>query len=223
MSELDDLRDAWLREQDGETGNLYGEALEAAGRTDEAADVYRSVIDLGYLNGFSDLAWLENERGNRHLAIELMQARLLHDTDPDDETPVLRGVLGGWMWLDRDTDAESHLRAGADTDPDVRADLALLLRATDREAEAEELLRLGIRLGERESYLPLGNLLDETGRAEEAEAMYVEGYRQGDAFCAYNMSLMLYEQGRDEDARDWMLRAAEGGDEWAIRALEDDD
>lgn len=115
------------------------------------------------------------------------------------------------------------LRDGADHFESARADLAHLLVATGRSNEAEEALKMGVRLGEVQSFLPLANLLDETGRPDEAERLYRLGFALGDAHSAYNLFSQLLEQGRDKEAQEWLWRAAEGGDEKAIAWLAETD
>ena len=221
MGDIDALRMAWEQSPDGENGHEYGEALEDEGRVEEAAAIYRALIASEFLIGYADLAWLEHERGNHRLAEELLESYLEADDDPDESTATISGLLGHWRWNAGDRfDAEPLLRAGAEFYPEARSDLAALLRASDREDEAETVLRAGVIAGEVDSHLPLGNLLWESERVEEAEEIYLRGYTLGDAFSAYNLSLLLTELGRDEEASIWMRKAAEGGDEKAISSLE---
>ena len=210
--------------RDGESGHAYGEALEAAGRIVDAATVYRELIDAGYLIGYADLAWLEHDRGNLALSHELLDSYLRVDTSPDEQTDVIAGVLGHWKWCDfRDFDAEPLLRRGADAYPSARADLGHLLRQSDREEEAEDVLRGGVARAEVQSYLPLAKLLEEGGRVGEAIEILRLGFALGDAFSAYNLFLLLDEHGDTGEAREWLWRAAEGGDDKAVGLLADFD
>lgn len=209
---------AWRRAPDGWTGRRYAEALVDAGRIDEAAAIHREVWDLGYPAGLFSLAWLERDRGNHDLAIELLR-QVLPDLDEEDR-PLGEGTLGHWLWyLQNDLGAEPHLRAGEHAYPPARSDLASLLLATDRPGEARSVLRAGVEAGEEDSMLPLANLLDEDGDAEAAEALYRRAYDLGDAYSAWNLAIMLDRLGRDEEAEAWRWRAAQGGDELAIRYL----
>ncbi|MGN7950568.1 hypothetical protein ACTJKH_17640 [Microbacterium sp. 22215] len=224
MDDIERLARAWREVHDGETGHAYGEALEAAGCIDEAAIVYRELADAGFLIGFADLAWLEHERGNVAVSHELLADYLRADTSPDEQTDLIAGVLGHWQWCDdRNFDAESLLRRGADAYPSARADLSHLLRESDREGEAEDILRAGVAQAEVESFLPLANLLEEGGRVDEAVEVLRLGYALGDAFSAYNLSLILDDRDDVTEAREWRWRAAEGGDDKAIEVLSDVD
>ncbi|WP_223690976.1 hypothetical protein [Leifsonia poae] len=221
--DLDALERAWFRERDGETGYAYGDALLAAGRDREAEAVFRALIDDDYLSGYYALGWLETERGNHERGQELLQNYLDADTHPDEFTEHVAGVLGHWLWhYSNRPDAEGLLRRGAEHFPSARTDLGHLLRITDREAEAEAVLRGGVAVGEVDSFLPLAKLLDESGRTHEAEMLYREGFDRGDAFAAYNLHLLLLRENRAEEASDWLWAAAQGGDELAIRTLADD-
>jgi hypothetical protein len=85
--------------------------------------------------------------------------------------------------------------------------------------EAEGLLRIGVDRGEIESFIVLGNLLDETGRTDEAEVLYIRGFELGDAHCAYNLALVLQREGRGNEADEWLHRAAQAGDMRARASL----
>ncbi|MCS0500522.1 tetratricopeptide repeat protein [Protaetiibacter mangrovi] len=211
--QLDRARDAWLGTRDGASGSEYGELLEAAGDTASARAVYDELIRSGYLIGYYALAWLEHDSGNAERARDLLRRYLDADGEPDEQTELVAGVLGHWLWHDtNDPDAEGLLIRGADAYPSARADLAHLYRATGRSAEAEGLLKIGVDHSETESFIVLGNLLDETGRTDEAKALYVRGFELGDAHCAYNLALVLLREGRNDEADEWAHRAAEAGD-----------
>lgn len=214
--DLHQLRNTWLAVHDGGAGHEYGSALESAGRVDDARKIYQELIDAGYLIGYWDLAWLEHAADNMATARGLLRGYLEADDEPDEDTALISGVLGHWTWDERhDPDAEALLEVGATVYPSARADLAHLYRATKREERAEALLREGVAGNELESFIVLGNLLDETGRAADAEAMYVRGFEAGDGYCAYNLSLLLRREGRDAEADAWLLRGVESGDEKA--------
>jgi tetratricopeptide (TPR) repeat protein len=215
-ADLQHLRDTWLAVCDGEAGHEYGSALESAGRVDDAREIHEELIEAGYLIGYWDLAWLEHAAGNTERARDLLCGYLEGDDEPDEDTALISGVLGHWIWDEtHDPDAEALLEVGATVYPSARADLAHLYRATKREDLAEALLREGVAGNELESFIVLGNLLDETGRAADAEAMYVRGFEAGDGYCAYNLSLLLRREGRDTEAHAWLLRGVESGDEKA--------
>lgn len=220
MTGLDELRTAWLATLDGESGHALGEALEDEGLIDEANEVYERLIADGYLIGYADMSWLEHSRGNQRRAEDLLEQYLDADTEPDEQTALVAGLLGRWRWqLEGRLDAEPLLRAGSESDPGARADLGLMLRSIHRDEEAEEVLRAGVDAGEQESFLPLGNLLWESNRSEEAESVFADGFALGDTFCAYNLHLMLRELDRGAEADVWLQRGADGGDEKAIAAV----
>jgi tetratricopeptide (TPR) repeat protein len=211
----------WEQAPDGWSGRRYAEALLAAGRLDDAAGICRAMWDLGYPAGLTDLAHLERDRGHHDLAIALL-VEALPDLD-DEDRPRTEGTLGHWLWsLKDDPGAEPHLRAGQDVHPTARADLAHLLLVTGRSAEARSVLRAGVEAGETESMLPLANLLDRDGDPDGAERLYRWSYELGDAYSAWNLFLLLVVQGRAEEAEQWRWRAAQGGDEFAIRYYSDD-
>lgn len=218
--DIEALRGAWLEVRDGATGHEYGEALEARGEVTEARVVYEQLIESDYLIGYAALAWLEHTAGNRERAKELLRSYLELDDEPDEQTAVVAGLLGHWLWDEtHDVGAESLLTTGASFYSSARVDLAHLYRATGRAERAESLLRDGIERGELDSYIVLGNLLDESGRSSEAESLYRRGFELGDAFCAYNLHLLLARDGRAEEANDWLRVGAARGDEKAIARL----
>lgn len=220
--ELQELRLTWERSKEIKAGDAYASALESAGRLDEAATLFSELIERGYLGAYYQLAWLEVSRGHVELAQSLLERYLLMELEDDDFTNHVAGVLGHWQWhYENRVDAEQLLVRGADHYASARAALAKLLRVTDREDEAEVVLRAGVLAGEVECFLPLANLVDESGRSEEAERLYREGYALGDAYSAYNLHLLLQREYRNEEAAEWLWRAAEGGDELAINVLMD--
>lgn len=214
------LRLAWEQLKDAKTGDAYGTALELSGQLHEAAEVFAELIDLGFVVGYYQLAWLETGRGRHEFGQSLLEQYLASDTEEDDFKHHVAGVLGHWRWhYENRLDAEVLLARGADFYPSARAALAKLLRLTDREPQAEAVLRAGVAAAEVESFLPLANLLDESGRCDEAEELYRKGYALGDTYSAYNLHLLLQREYRLEEAADWLWKAAEGGDELAINAL----
>lgn len=217
---LAQLQTEWLDKRDGASGDAYGTALEAEGWTSKAEAVYRELIESGYLVGYYDLAWLEHGRGKKKRARKLLRTYLAIDDEPDEQTDLVAGVLGHWVWDSKeDPSVEELLRSGMIVYPDARADLAHLLVATDRVEEAEAVLRDGIELREEGSFIVLGNLLRDSGRTAEAEDMYRQGYALGDAFSAYNLCVLLLSEGRPDEALAWLRRAADGGDAKAIARL----
>jgi len=219
--DLEAFARAWEEAPDGWTGRRYAEALLDSDRVDDAAAVCRAMWDLGYPAGLTDLASLERDRGNHDLAIALLR-EALPELDEEDR-PIGEGTLGHWLWsLKDDVAAEPHLRIGLQAHPEARADLAALLRTTGRAAEGRAVLEAGVRAGEVGSMLPLANTLDDEGEHGRAEQIYRRAYELGDPRSAWNLAVMLIRLGRDEEADEWRWRAAQGGDEVAIRHLADD-
>lgn len=211
---------AWHDAPDGWSGRRYAEALIAADRVDEAATICRAMWDLGYPAGLTDLASLEHDRGDDDLAVALLR-EALPELD-DEDRPLVEGQLGHWLWHRNDLAAEPHLRLGLHAFSGARADLAALLRTTGRAGEGRALLEAGVAAGEVGSMLPLANILDEEGESGRAEQLYRRAYDLGDAYSAWNLAVMLIGLGREEEADEWRWRAAQGGDEVAIRHLADD-
>jgi hypothetical protein len=61
---------------------------------------------------------------------------------------------------------------------------------TGRVDEARTVLERGAKLGEVESWLPLGNLYaDELGDAAAAETAYRSGIAAGDTYCHHNLGV----------------------------------
>ncbi|RUR01267.1 tetratricopeptide repeat protein [Labedella endophytica] len=86
------------------------------------------------------------------------------------------------------------------------------LRRGDRD-EARRILEEALPDNEMVS-LPLGNmLLNEFGDTDGARAAYEDGWNRGDAYSAFNLGLLLEEElDQPEEAREWMRKAAQGGD-----------
>jgi len=131
--------DAWF--------NL-GRALLDAGDRDEAARSFDAAVDAGDAKGAVALAFLLQGGGDQGAADDMLRAVA------DADNALAAAVQACWSW-DRTADAalEPALRAGADHFPSARADLAALLRSTDREDEARRVLERGVELGEVDSYL----------------------------------------------------------------------
>jgi tetratricopeptide (TPR) repeat protein len=136
--------------------------------------------------------------------------------------PVAAAVVASWRWsMTFDPALEPDLRAGAPYYPSARADLGRLLRDTGRIDEARRVLEHGAKLGETESWLPLGNLYcDELGDEESAEEAYRAGIRAGDAYCHHNLGLLLAERGDVDGAVEQFRLGVAAGDDLALRALE---
>ncbi|MDF2442330.1 MAG: hypothetical protein JWR01_533 [Subtercola sp.] len=102
------------------------------------------------------------------------------------------------------------------------ADLGHLLIATGRADEGQLTLLEGVATGNVMCMLPLANRLAEQGDRDGAEQLYRRGFELGDAHSAWNLSLLFEREGRDEDSESWLWKAAQAGDESAVRALAED-
>jgi len=214
------LRETWTRSGDGEAGYNLAEALERHGALGDARIIYEQLCDAGFTSGYYGLAWLERTQGNIDAADALMSHTLNLLWDDDEDGDLCAGILGVWRWqFQGRVDAEALLRRGANSFPEARASLGLLLKARGRLREAEIVLRHGVALDELWCFLPLANMCEASGRVDEAELLYERGYLNGDAHIAFNLSIILRSQGRDAEASHWLELAALGGDDLAISRL----
>jgi len=198
--------DAWL--------NL-GLVLEELGDLDGAERAYRRADDLGDSEGTLALAFLLRERGEYAAAKQLARRAAASGSSQ------AAGVVVSWQWNETlDPAIEPALRVGAEHYPPARADLADLLSATGRSGEARRVLERGAKLGEREAWLPLGNLyIDELGDHESAEAAYRSGIAAGDTHCHHNLGVVLAGRGDAEGALEQFRLGAVAGDQLAAAAL----
>ncbi|MGO4603672.1 tetratricopeptide repeat protein [Terrabacter sp. 2YAF2] len=187
-----------------ELGDLVGEirAYEAA----EAA---------GDSGGALGLAFALREQGDRDAAMQAAQRSAAAGND------TAAAVVACWQWCTSlDPALDPALRAGADHFPSARADLGHLLVDTGRIGEARAVLERGMKLGEVESMLPLGNLYaDVLGDEQAAETAYRAGAAHGDAHSHYNLAVLLEERGDRAGAEQHYRAAIEGGDTLAVSAL----
>jgi tetratricopeptide (TPR) repeat protein len=202
------VTDAWL--------NL-GLALEELGDADGAVRAFRGATQAGDSNGALALAFSLRDQGERHGAKAAAREAALAGS------AVAVGVLACWEWDEtRNPALEPTLREGANHYPGARVDLADLLQTTGRVAEARALLERGAKLGERESWLPLGNLYwDELGDLTAAEGAYRRGIAAGDTYCHHNLGLLLQEEGVDDAANEQFRLGAAAGDEAATLVSRD--
>jgi tetratricopeptide (TPR) repeat protein len=198
--------DAWL--------NL-GTALEDLGDLAGAMRAFREAFRAGDAQGALALAISLREQGEREAA------RIAAREAAEAGSPTAAAVLACWEWDEtRDPALEAALRAGAEVYPSARADLAHLLVETGRAGEARTVLERGAKLGEVESWLPLGNLyVDEFGDSAAAETAYRSGIAAGDTYCHHNLGVLLLERGAAESAREEFALGAAAGDALAAQAL----
>ncbi len=130
-------------------------------------------------------------------------------------------VQGCWQWIEtQDPGLEQALRDGADVYPSARASLAALLLQAGRASEAQSVLEEGTRLGETESFLPLGNFYaDQLGDAALTEEMYRRGIEAGDAHSHHNLAILLLERDELDEALNHLRFAVAAGDQLAARTL----
>lgn len=198
--------DAWL--------NL-GHCLEDLGDPAGAMRAYREADAADDPNGALALAYILREQGEHGLAEQWARKAALRGN--------LEAVGAAACWAyDRTHDPalEVELRRGAGQYPSARADLARILRDTGRAEEARRELTLGAKLGQRECWLPLGNLLsDDFGDPAGAEDAYRAGIAAGDTYCHHNLGLLLLEHGDVEAAAEQFRLGVEAGDRLAEHAL----
>jgi len=200
--------DAWL--------NL-GLVLHDLGDLAGEIRAYQAAEAAGDSGGALGLAFALCEQGDRNAAMEaaLRSAAAGNDTGA--------AVVACWQWCTSlDPALEPALRAGADHFPSARADLGHLLVDTGRIKEAREVFERGMKLGEVESMLPLGNLYaDVLDDEQAAEGAYRAAAALGDAHSHHNLAVLLEEQGDLAGAEHHYRAAVDGGDSLAKRALRD--
>jgi tetratricopeptide (TPR) repeat protein len=200
------VNDAWL--------NL-GNVLLDMGETVQAIAAFERASDAGDSNGLLSLAFVQRDLGQEGQAEDTLRSAVTAGNS------TASAVMACWQW-DRtlDPSLEFALRDGAEEYPPARADLADLLRHTSRIAEAQSVLERGVALGEKESFLPLGDLYaDALGDPRAAEEAYRGGILAGDINCHHNLAVLLMSDGRTEEAVEEFRLGAAAGDELAARFL----
>jgi tetratricopeptide (TPR) repeat protein len=198
--------DGWL--------NL-GQCLEGLGDLAGAMDAYRHADHGGDKNGALALAYMLREQG------EYADAERLAQRGASLGNLQAVGAAACWAYdRTRDPALEHDLRRGSEHYPSARADLAEILRETGRIEQAREELTRGAKLGECESWLPLGNLLsDELGDLDAAEDAYRAGIAAGDRNCHNNLGNLLLEREDVAGAEEQFREGGRLGDQLAVRAL----
>ena len=198
--------DAWL--------NL-GNCLQDLGDLGGAVHAYREADTGNDPNGALALAYLLREQGQLDEAEDLARrAASLGNLEAV-------GAAACWQYnRTLDPALEPDLRRGAAHYPSARADLAHILRDTGRTEEARQELTLGAKLGQRECWLPLGNLLDDDfGDPDAAQDAYRAGIAAGDTHCHHNLGLLLLEHGDRPGAEAQFRLGSQAGDRLADHAL----
>lgn len=200
--------DAWLN-----LGLVLHELGDLAGEI----RAYEQAEAAGDSGGALGLAFCHRELGDRAAAMAAAQ----RGAAAGNETAA--AVVACWTWCTTfDPSLEPALRAGAEHFAAARSDLGGLLLATGRPDEARCVWELGMKLGEVESMLPLGNYYrDVLDDMDGAEAAYRAGASAGDAHSHHNLAHLLEEQGDHVGAEIHYRIAAEKGDTLAAAALRD--
>jgi len=198
--------DAWLN-----LGHVLHELGDLAGEI----RAYEQAEDAGDSGGPLGIAFALREQGDRDTAMAAAQRSAAAGN------ATAAAVVACWQWcLTQDPNLEAALRAGADQYASTRADLGDLLIATGRVDEARQVLERGMKLGELESMLPLGNLYtDLLGDDDAAEVAYRAGAELGDAHSHHNLAVLLENQDDLQGAERHYRLAIEGGDTLAMTAL----
>jgi tetratricopeptide (TPR) repeat protein len=198
--------DAWL--------NL-GLVLEDLGDLAGAMHAYRGAGAAGDAQGGLQLAFLLREQGEHEQAMGVAAGLAAAGDDG------AAAVLASWRWSQTGDEAlEPDLRAGADRFPGARTALAALLRETGRPDEGRFVLERGAKLGEVQSWLPLGNFyVEELRDVEAAEEAYRAGIAAGDTYCHHNLAVLLAERGDVDGAVEHFRLGAADGDDLAAEAL----
>lgn len=200
--------DAWLN-----LGHVLHELGDLAGEI----HAYERAEAEGDIGGALGLAFTLREQGERDAAMAAAQRSAAAGNLN------AAAVVACWQWCQTlDPGLEDALRAGADYYPSARADLGHLLIDAGRIDEARQVLERGMKLGEADSMLPLGNLYaDHLGDDDAAESAYRAGAELGDAHAHHNLACLLEKNDDLEGAEKHYRLAIEGGDTLAIAALRD--
>ncbi|WP_141821511.1 tetratricopeptide repeat protein [Humibacillus xanthopallidus] len=176
---------------------------------------YQQAEAGGDSGGPLGMAFALREQGDREAALAAAQ----RSAASGNQTAA--AVAACWQWCtSHDPSLEPDLRAGAALFPSARADLGDLLLTTGRIEEGRQVLEAGMKLGEVESMLPLGNLYADVLHDDAAAvAAYRAGAALGDAHSHHNLAVLLEQNGDLAGAEHHYRRAIEGGDTLAIRAL----
>lgn len=197
--------DAWLG---------LGNTRCQLGDSDGGIRAYRAGAAAGDSDAMLGLAFELREQGDRDGA--MVAATEAADTGNVDA----KAVVACWRWCStRDLALEADLRAGAEHFPAARSDLADLLLATGRAEEGRAVLERGAKLGEQDSFLPLGNLYVELGMLADAEDAYRADIAAGDLYGHNNLGTLLLGRGDIEGALAQFRLGADGGDRLAERHL----
>lgn len=138
---------------------------------------------------------------------------------PATDSAWLRGLLGEtYLAHGRLLEAVELLDHAASDHPEFGIPLAKALVASERDAEAVELLRSSVEAGLYGAAILLGNILDQQGDESGAETAYRAGVETADAHSAFNLGLLYERQGRSAAAREAFGRARAMGDRWVSPA-----
>lgn len=207
-----EYRRAWNESNDPDAAFNLAVLLDRR-RSEEAHEVYRRLIELGYAKAAVNEACSLREAGDYERAAMLLETAL-GDGEIGD---IAAGILGSILReRGRSAEAEPYLRRAANIDPTARAELGHVLMALGREQDAVSVWHSGSEANEAESLLPLANYYAERQDIARAEALYRRGYEQGDPNSATNLAILLWESGHQKEAKQWVRRGARMGDSKAL-------
>jgi len=155
---------AWATGDENSGFNL-ARLVETRGKTSKARKIYRALIASNYSPAMDQEAFYLYEEGRKKDAINLMKRASEGGGDLGNRAA---GIVGVWMWEQKDLAAEEWLRRGQDHYMLARTSLADLLALTERRDEAIQTLIRGAESGEKLSRIEL--LARSTNEAENGEA-----------------------------------------------------
>lgn len=233
----------------GDSAISLGALLASQGRLDEGAAALRWALDAGATGAWVVLGDVYEvgtdrseamrcyDRGARAGEVEArlalafalreewaFDAALVEaEQAAADGSATASGVVACWRWCtSHDPALEPLLRKWQGDFPAARSDLGKLLRLAGRVQEARRVFEVGVKLGESESMLPLGNLYwDDLDDLDAAEAVYRLGIAADDRNCYLNLGNLLHERGDVDGAEEQYRLGAAAGDALAARALDD--
>ncbi|MEU7003157.1 helix-turn-helix domain-containing protein [Nonomuraea sp. NPDC046570] len=193
------------------------EKLEKAGRSAEAADLWRPAAEAGD----TEAMWV--------LADKLEGAGRIEEAESWLTTAAEKGDVAAAQHLAARLEHAGSLEAACDIwksaashgDPTALQETTRLLRRLGRVAEARDLWERQAATGNRLAMRELSALLARTGHPEQACAVWRTAANAGDLPAMLELAPLLTETGRPAEAERWLRLAADTGDWESIRALAD--
>ena len=186
--------------------NLYGDALTAAGRADEAMEHYAKAVEINpkYLTPRTNYAVNLQKQGKSAEALKVCEAAL--EVEPDDaQAHFIKAVA--LFSLNRPEESIREFRIAIEKNPthlDARNDLAEVLRQNQRydEALAESLAAMQINPEKPEGHRILGLILlaknDLDGAAEHLQIALK--LKPDDPLAQGGLAEVLWRQGKFQEA-----------------------